>query len=161
MTLRPARPEDLAFVMRLEAEYSRLGFVSADDLAAHQRRLADPDSRYWMIEEQDAPQGYAILCGLSSANRSVELKRIIMAAPGQGHGRRALAIVVARAFDELSAHRLWLDVFEDNARARHVYRSLGFVEEGVMRDCVRYGNRYRSLVVMSILEPEYRRGRDR
>jgi RimJ/RimL family protein N-acetyltransferase len=51
---------------------------------------------------------------------------------------------------------LWLDVFEHNARARHVYRSVGFVEEGVLRECVKQQERYASLVVMSILENEYR-----
>jgi RimJ/RimL family protein N-acetyltransferase len=67
-----------------------------------------------------------------------------------------LEAVLSNAFDELFAHRLWLDVFEHNARARHVYRSVGFVEEGVLRECVKQQERYASLVVMSILENEYR-----
>lgn len=67
-----------------------------------------------------------------------------------------LQAILSKAFDELAAHRLWLDVFEHNARARHVYRSVGFSEEGVLRECVKQQERYASLVVMSILEDEYR-----
>jgi RimJ/RimL family protein N-acetyltransferase len=67
-----------------------------------------------------------------------------------------LHAVIQKAFREFAAHRLWLDVFDDNARARHLYQSLGFVEEGVLRECIRWPDRFRSLVVMSMLEQEYR-----
>jgi RimJ/RimL family protein N-acetyltransferase len=66
---------------------------------------------------------------------------------------------VEKVFDELSAHRIWLDVFPHNSRARHIYRSVGFVEEGVLRECVKHGDIYRSLVLMSMLESEYKRER--
>ncbi|PZO38752.1 MAG: hypothetical protein DCF17_14225 [Shackletoniella antarctica] len=39
-------------------------------------------------------------------------------------------------FDTLKAHRLWLDVKSKNSRARYLYRSEGFVEEGFMRECL-------------------------
>ncbi|MCG8359477.1 MAG: GNAT family N-acetyltransferase, partial [Kiloniellales bacterium] len=65
-------------------------------------------------------------------------------------------IVMERVFEGLGAHRLWLDVFPDNARARHVYRSMGFAEEGTLRDALRFGDGYASLVIMSMLAPEYR-----
>jgi RimJ/RimL family protein N-acetyltransferase len=82
--------------------------------------------------------------------------RVVVSEPGKGLGCMVLEAVLSKAFDELAAHRLWLDVFEHNARARHVYRSVGFVEEGVLRECVKQQERYASLVVMSILENEYR-----
>jgi len=67
-----------------------------------------------------------------------------------------LEAIVNKAFREFCAHRLWLDVYQDNSRARQVYRDLGFVEEGVLRECIQRGEEYRSLVVMSMLEAEYR-----
>ncbi len=83
-----------------------------------------------------------------------------MARPGQGQGRRALRLALDLAFGEYAAHRLWLDVDVDNDRARHVYRTLGFVEEGILRDGALLGGEYRALVVMSMLEEEYRATRD-
>ena len=155
MTLRRALPNDLAFVLQQEQKFRDLGFVGGDDTETHQRQLSDPDCLYLVIEEKGAPAGYVILRGIASVNGSVELKRIVIAEPGQGVGRQALAAVIDKVFREFRAHRLWLDVFEDNSRARHVYRSLGFAEEGVLRECIKRGETYRSLVVMSMLATEF------
>ena len=43
-----------------------------------------------------------------------------------------------------------------NTRALALYESEGFVEEGRLRESVRAGDGYESLVVMSMLEVEYR-----
>jgi RimJ/RimL family protein N-acetyltransferase len=59
------------------------------------------------------------------------------------------------AFRDLGAHRFWLDVKSLNERALALYRSEGFVEEGRLRESVRTDNGFDSLVVMSMLEPEY------
>jgi diamine N-acetyltransferase len=146
MTLRRASVEDLTFIVALEQKFVGQNLVGSDDAATHERQMNDPDCQYWMVEHQDSPAGYVILRGIQSVDRSVELKRIVISEPGQGLGRVVLRAIMSKVFDQLVAHRLWLDVFEHNARARHVYRSVGFVEEGVDG----------SLVVMSIGEAEYR-----
>jgi RimJ/RimL family protein N-acetyltransferase len=156
MTLRRASKQDLPFIVALEQQFRGLNLVGADDLPTHERRMNDPDWQYWIAEHQGSPIGHVILQGIVSVNRSVELMRIVISEPGKGLGRMVLEAVLSNAFDELFAHRLWLDVFEHNARARHVYRSVGFVEEGVLRECVKQQERYASLVMMSILENEYR-----
>ena len=53
-----------------------------------------------------------------------------MTEKGRGHGRAALRLAIELAFEEHGAHRLWLDVKPHNERARALYRSAGFVEEG-------------------------------
>ena len=63
--------------------------------------------------------------------------------------------LIRMAFAEFGAHRLWLDVFEDNARARHLYKSLGFVYEGTLREAARRGTEFCSLHLMSMLDREY------
>ena len=153
--LRRATLEDLPFLLQLEQEFCDLGFVGSDEPATHERQMADADCFYYIVEENDGRAGFVILRGLLSVNRCIELKRIVIADPGHGLGRQVLRAIIDQAFGEFSAHRLWLDVFEDNDRARHFYRSLGFTEEGTLRECIRIGDRYRSLVVMSILKTEY------
>ncbi|WP_412679524.1 GNAT family N-acetyltransferase [Brevibacillus agri] len=59
------------------------------------------------------------------------------------------------AFREQKAHRLWLDVKETNGVARALYLSEGFREEGILRDCLKTGDTYESLVVLSMLADEY------
>ncbi len=65
------------------------------------------------------------------------------------------------AFRDLHAHRFWLDVKALNLPAQALYRSEGFVEEGRLRESVRSGDGYDSLIVMSMLASEYARARRR
>ncbi len=51
--------------------------------------------------------------------------------------------------------RLWLDVRYKNQKAQRLYKSEGFVEEGILRECILYHGSYESLIVMSILKSEY------
>ena len=156
MNLPPATIDDLPFLLELEARFRSLGFVGGDSGDTHQRQMSDSDCGYWIVDHGGSCAGYVILRGLASPNHNLELKRIVIAEPCQGLGRSVLCAVIDKAFQEFAAHRLWLDVFDDNARARHLYRSLGFVEEGVLRECICWSERFRSLVVMSILAHEYR-----
>ena len=93
----------------------------------------------------------------SVRSRSVELKRLVVGAPNRGLGRKLLSDVAERAFGEHCAHRLVLDVFVTNDRARHVYETFGFQKEGIMRDAIYRDGAFHSLVLMSLLESEYRR----
>ena len=156
MKLLRATPEDLAFLFQLEQQFCELGLVGGDDRGTHERQMTDPDCLYYMVEENGERAGYVILRGLMSFNRCLELKRIVVANPGLGLGRQVLRAILDKAFGELSAHRVWLDVYDDNYRALHVYRLLGFVMEGTLRECIKREDGYHSLVVMAILESEYR-----
>ena len=156
MILRPAVPDDLPYVLSVETPYKEMGFLGGDDIATHRQRLADPDCWYAIVETETGSAGYAFLTGLSSVNRSVELRRIAIAEPNRGLGRLVLSALMQKAFEEFSVHRLWLTVFPDNLRAYHLYKSIGFVEEGTLRECIKRGDSYRSLIVMSVLETEYR-----
>jgi RimJ/RimL family protein N-acetyltransferase len=82
-------------------------------------------------------------------------------AKGSGFGRAALRVAKKVAFDDLGAHRFWLDVKTHNTRAKALYDSEGFVVEGTLRESVRTDNGFQSLIVMSMLQAEFaeRRGR--
>ena len=123
----------------------------------HLEALAEGGVKHLIAEDRGGrPLGYAILTGIGDPGHIVCLKRLMVSKKGMGHGRAVLRLVKERAFGELGAHRLWLDVKEGNARARSLYESEGFVAEGVLRDSFWTGEEYESLVVMSILESEYR-----
>jgi diamine N-acetyltransferase len=73
----------------------------------------------------------------------------------QGFGRAALRVVKKIAFDDLGAHRFWLDVKKRNTRARSLYDSEGFVFEGELREAVKVGDGHDSLQVLAMLEAEF------
>jgi diamine N-acetyltransferase len=157
MKFRGATAADIAQICRLETLPQFRTFVGSWPPDEHLKNLADPDARYIVAEdEQENIAAFAILRGLLSEHRAVELKRFVVGIPNHGTGKRFLTEIADRAFGEYGAHRLFLDVFVNNDRARHVYGSFGFREEGIMRDAIYRDGTYHSLVLMSLLDGEYR-----
>lgn len=160
MQLRRARIGDLEFIVAQEGRPEFRHLIGSWDAATHAGNLRHANIEYWIVEGAPGrPAGFVILSGLQSPNRAIELTRIVMQEPGRGYGREACEHVMRYVFDVLRAHRLSLDVFEANERAARLYASLGFQREGLMREAFRRGESYCSLILMSLLEAEYRAAR--
>ena len=156
MILRKTMETDLEFVLATESGEESRRYVSQQTYEEHLEMLSNPDVLHMIIEKDTRRVGYVIMAGLKKPSRSIELKRIVIAEKGQGFGRKAIKLCKQLAFDKLNAHRLWLDLVEYNTRALNLYLSEGFVQEGVLRECDLFEGRFESMVVMSILEREYR-----
>lgn len=154
MDLRPTVATDIDFIVALESGADAAPFIEAWPAERHREALPDPDIAHLVVTDDDEPAGFVILASVRDPNRCVELRRIVVAHPGQGLGRAALALVLDHAFGALNAHRVWLDVKPDNARARHLYAALGFTEEGVLRDALRTASGYEPLILMAKLTPD-------
>lgn len=72
----------------------------------------------------------------------------------RGYGTDAMRTLCRFGFAMMNLHRIELTVDATNARARHVYRKVGFVEERLLRDHRFIAGSYRDTVVMSILRNE-------
>jgi RimJ/RimL family protein N-acetyltransferase len=77
----------------------------------------------------------------------------------RGLGTEATRMIVGYGFDVLGMHRIELEVYSFNPRARHVYEKVGFVAEGLLRDVLRWDGQWIDATVMSILAPEWHRDR--
>ena len=131
-------------------------FVGQWSEERHRATLESGDARYYISESDGGEiEAYAILRGFQETSGSIELKRIVVAKPERGLGRRIMAELLRIVFREVGAHRLYLDVFDHNARARHLYEILGFRYEGVMREAAKMNGRWCDLHLMSMLESEY------
>ncbi len=80
---------------------------------------------------------------------------MVVESKGSGFGRAALRMAKKVAFDDLKAHRFWLDVKGRNTRAKALYDSEGFVVEGTLREAVKEDRGFESLIVMSMLRSEF------
>ena len=156
MLLRPAVPSDIPRIVALERTPHGRTFVGQWNEERHLTTLAGGNARYFVSETESGElQAYSILRGFKEDSGAIELKRIVVANPERGLGRRILEELISVAFNEYHAHRLFLDVYEDNARARHLYESVGFQYEGVIREAARRDGEYVSLRLMSMLDREY------
>ncbi len=155
--LRRATADDLAFVMATERQPEHESFIGRWSAERHAAAMASADFAYLVAVADGRPEGFAILRDLTEPHGNVGLQRIAMVRPGGGLGRAFLAGLLDWVFVETACHRLCLEVFTANARARHVYASLGFVEEGILREVVRRADGTRAdQALMSILRPEWR-----
>jgi RimJ/RimL family protein N-acetyltransferase len=156
--LRPTMLSDLDFVISVEQDAGNRPFITPWERTQHEGAVRFPDFRHFIVEAGPAYEsaGFIILQGCRNQHRSVELKRIVLQTKGQGIGRACVRLLLQMAFRDLGAHRFWLDVKSLNTRAQALYRSEGFVEEGRLRESVRTADGYDSLIVMSMLESEYR-----
>ncbi len=75
----------------------------------------------------------------------------------RGFGTESVRLIVGYGFEQLRLHRISLEVYAFNPRARHVYDKTGFVAEGVLRHALRWDDRWIDATVMSILAPEWSR----
>lgn len=152
---RPTTANDIAFVVAIESLPDNSMFVTSQSEETHRQYLLNPDVSHWIIEnDEKKPLGYIILVGVEQ-RVVIEFRRIVIVEKGAGIGRTALRWIKHFAFEECKVHRLWLDVVTNNDRACHLYRSEGFLEEGVLRECIKTPSGWNSLMVMSMLAHEY------
>jgi diamine N-acetyltransferase len=157
--LRRASESDIPFIMACETRPGYAGFVGAWTDAEHRTTMAHPDWHYLVGSRDGVDRGFVMLSGMTHRNGNLYLKRIAAHDADAGFGKPFLAAVIDWVFTRTHAHRFWLEVVEKNARARHVYRALGFVEEGIEREAFvdsETGQR-RNMVLMAILKPEWRK----
>jgi len=156
ITLRVANAADIPFIMQTERGSGFEDLVGRWEEHQHRAEFGKPGSAYLIGELNGVPNGFAILRDLDEPFGNVLLKRIAVQVPGSGFGKAFLQQAVDWVFRQDKPHRLWLDVFVHNVRARHVYRSIGFREDGVLREAYATleGTRV-SQMLMSILRPEW------
>ena len=155
--LRPTMQSDLAFVLNQERDPENLPFITPWERTQHEAAIRFPDFRHFIVEGGSGLEsvGFLILIGCRSPHRSLELKRMVIQKKGIGLGRAALRVLKKIAFDDLGAHRLWLDVKLSNRRAQDFYPSEGFVLEGTLREAIRVPQGYESLLLLSMLAAEF------
>jgi RimJ/RimL family protein N-acetyltransferase len=155
--LRPTMQSDLEFVLSLERDPENLPFITPWERIQHEAAIRFPDFRHFIIETGDGLDagGFMILVGCRNQHLSIELKRMVVRDKNQGFGRAALRVAKKIAFDDLGAHRFWLDIKRRNVRARGLYDSEGFVFEGELREAVKVEGGFDSLLVMSMLQEEF------
>ena len=121
----------------------------ANDPDRHDLLLVAPNGRI---------VGESVINEVDWETRSANFRIALFGSAVRGRGLGTWAVETTRdfAFSELGLHRLELDVFSINPRARHVYEKAGFKVEGVLRDAIWLGDGYCDDILMAILEDEWR-----
>ena len=124
-----------------------------------ERFLERRDEKFWIAEtvKGSKPVGSIALVDIHWRSREVEMGRVLVCPEyqGQGYGREICLLALGYAFNHMNLNRVYLQLFADNSRAVTLYRSLGFRDEGCLREHVFSDGRYCDVLIMGILREEY------
>jgi RimJ/RimL family protein N-acetyltransferase len=98
--------------------------------------------------------GEVVLNDWDEGNRSCGFRTLIgEAGRGRGLGTEATRLVVDHALGPMGLHRVALEVYDFNPRARRVYEKVGFVHEGTGREALLFDGEWIDVHYMAILAP--------
>lgn len=164
--LRPVEEADAAGMLATDPETFRLTGTHAyaqftlESLKNWYATRAEHDDRLDLsIIERTSRKwaGEVVLNELDASNESCGF-RIALQGPrfyGGGLGSEATRLVVDYAFNVVGVHRIELEVYDFNPRARHVYEKVGFVHEGTKRDALRWDGEWIDCHCMALLDRDW------
>ena len=173
VTLRPVRAEDASGLFDLDDETGRLTGTprkeddpgwTLENLQRWYASRAEHDDRIDLSVIERATgewAGEVVLNELNVGNAACGF-RIALRGPrfyGRGLGTEATQLILDYAFGVVGLHRIELQVYDFNPRARHVYEQVGFVHEGTMRDALRSDGKWVDCHLMGMLADDWERRR--
>lgn len=175
LTLRRLVPDDAAALFAIFGDPAVTRYWSHTawtDLAAAEQRvtdsargLADGTSLTWGIarRDDDGVIGTCTLWAISHEHRRAEVGYALARAHwGRGYAAEALPPMFDHAFGALALHRLEADVDPRNAASLRALERLGFVREGLLRECYHVAGEVQDAVILGLLARDWRemRGQD-
>jgi RimJ/RimL family protein N-acetyltransferase len=169
VTLRPITAADadtIDRIVREEPEVARLtGSVHTsteqpegmpiEDLRGIYGRWATADDRLVLAVVDAASRemvGEVVLNEWDDENSSCSYRTLVGAAGrGRGLGTEATRLVVEHALTTMGLHRVTLEVYDFNPRARHVYEKVGFQHEGTGREALLFDGGWIDVHYMALL----------
>ncbi|MCB5182499.1 GNAT family N-acetyltransferase [Streptomyces antimicrobicus] len=171
VVLRPVTEDDVPALLPsfTDAEGARLtgshGTFDEAGLRTWYRTRHDQDGRLDLAVVDRATGrtvGEAVLTAWDPDNESCSFRiGLVPGTYGRGIGTEATRLLVGHGFEALGLHRISLEVYAFNPRARRAYEKVGFRVEGVMRDALLWEGERVDATLMSILAPEWRAHRGR
>jgi RimJ/RimL family protein N-acetyltransferase len=167
VTLRPLAESDVDSIMtwvnRPEivgnlAAFSGAAMTREQELEWCKRTIAGPDRVFSVFAtDDDRYLGQVGVHQIHARSKVGRLGAVIATKSemGKGYGSAAITAVMDRAFGELGLHKLWLMVFRTNDRGQRLYKRLGFVEEGILREEYFHEGAWHDMVRMSKLAREH------
>ena len=131
-----------------------------DIVREHFEREVDSTQKEFTIclKDTDEAIGRIYISNINDHYDSLDISRIYIAdttCRGKGYGEEALKLALKWSFEEKGMQRVTLDHFSDNVIANSLYRKVGFIPEGTMRNCGKKNGKYVDLCLMSMLRDEY------
>lgn len=160
--LRALEREDLPHIHQLDNERATMAFwfeepyESLDELTSlYDKHIHDERERRFVLDADHRFAGILELVSIDYIHRTTEIQIIIdNSFRGQGLATIAMQKGLDYAFNTLNMYKVYLYVDVDNVKGLHVYKKLGFVEEGRLRKHFFTNGKYHDSYIMGIFRNE-------
>lgn len=168
IVLRQLEPHDVEYLYRYRNDRSVVGQLGGHSHGYSRADLANWVERHrgmsnevlWAIAtvKDDRCIGHVGLYDIDHRIRKAEFGILLGDTDfhGKGVGKHVTATMIAYGFEQLNLRRISLTVLASNKRALALYEQLGFIVEGRFRDDDFRDGHYGDVVMMSILDHEWR-----
>jgi RimJ/RimL family protein N-acetyltransferase len=164
--LRPFTEDDAAGIAEIieDPDVIRFTFESSTELTPERlrswygSRSAQADRLDLAVTDRATGElvGEVVLHDWDPAGRSCVFRTLIgPRGRGKGIGTEATRLIVGHGFEQLGLHRIALELYSHNHRARRVYEKVGFVEEGIRREVELREGVWVDETLMAILDHEW------
>lgn len=132
---------------------------SKETIAAYVNRIVDDPCRYdFLIEVDHEILGEIVINEIDWDSKNAGFRIALFHSKyfNSGYGKRAMTLILPFAFQSLQLHRLELEVFSYNPRAKHLYEAMGFQVEGCKKEALFINGEYHDIYLMAIVHKENR-----
>lgn len=158
-------------------ELARKSFYTEDEvtmaghMAWHEKVMADPDQRFYMIDAVTEPPpskapltvpipiGTTSLLKIDRFHRTAEYGRLLIGRSeylGGGFASDAEYALMFFGFRHIGLNRIYGEVLTDNHAVLNLHRKLGFREEGVLRQHIFKRGDFRDVIMVGLLASDFR-----
>lgn len=163
IALRPLEREDLPFVHGLDNNVSVMRYWFEEPYEAlvelvdiYEKHIHDQSERRFIVNLGKENIGLVELVDIQQIHRNAEFQIIISPEfQGQGYAKEATRLGIEYSFNVLNLYKLYLLVDVENASAIHIYESVGFEREGVLKQEYYINGKYRDVIRMAIFRSKY------
>lgn len=134
ITLRPITSANLWEICRLKVADEQAGFV-ASNAGSIAQAYVEPSFRPLAVYAGEEPVGFTMYGREESTGRWWLVRLMIdHLYQGQGYGRSAMNALLPLMIEQAGMDEIYTSYMPGNDNAAALYRSLGFVDTGVMDD---------------------------
>lgn len=165
--LRKLEKKDAVFMLEWMHD-SDINRIFSVDFASFTEEMAETfiehsfneeNQHFAVVNDDDEYQGTISLKNISLKDRNAEYA-VVLRKKAHGTGVSSLATreILDYAFNTLKLERVYLNVLEENMRARAFYEKMGFTQEGVFKKHKYIRGSFQDLFWFGILKESYEDG---
>lgn len=166
--LRSLEHSDESFMVKLRGEKNIFDYTCGNRYfvsSNHTKKLIEENINnnhkqlYLMIclEKDHTSIGYLSINDVDHINKKVKWGGIVIAPQysNKGYATDAAKVMLKYIFEEMNINRIYGYWLEDNLASLRMAEKLGFEKEGLLKDYVFKGNKYKNAYICSLLKRDY------